>query len=880
MKKLYGNPVGSSWRKWDLHIHSKHSKETSAKLSVEDIFKKAIEKEISVIAITDHSNVEALDEAWKLYESTFEKDGKTYNYNDYINFIPGMELKTDKGNKPIHLIALFPQYIQKDGYQEKVDTAFLKSEFLSKLSCTDSNIRAAGEGNYDKGLLSINVNFETACDLAREMGGITVVHNGSKSNGFDGGLTHSQLNPSEDEILNTFNYLKTNLMTKYIDVCELPSLSKSNLKSKEFYLEVFNKPCIHCSDSHSEYTGEKYTFIKADPTFEGLKQIIFEPKNRVHLGGSVPIDPIYRIDKVTIDFPQETRLGEEEFCLTGSNELYFSPNLTCIIGGRGSGKSTVLNLIHEKLLPLQNRFFEKHTLSMDGDKKLKDYVKIDDDDDEKYIEFLSQNEIEEFALDHGKFTKAIFSRLNKLDESNELEEHSETLSLHLNRIEEIIKYQQNLSALKKKKADCSKELITNKKLVSSLEDNRYTSITKNIQSIDEELQTISSSKKRLSNIVKDLETVLKKYNTNVKTLNLYDEHYKSIIGIISQKFMDIKTKDSYERIKQHESSLERQLTHARKELSDFLEERGLSGENLKDISEANQNINRFSRLIKGIEEDTMVIANEIREFQHNEELQIKYEEKISEMLTMLNQSLLKLNEHVKTIELKYQFNDEMANSIFLERVKEKFTTNEMFNSLRTNDIKKYLFCCDPKEVSEQKKFLEALAKVGNKTKTYKSLYQVFSDESNFEVYKLLIAKVYSDVEQFKMIKVYYDGKPLENTSFGQRCTAAIVVLLLLGNNPIIIDEPEAHLDSSLIADYLVEMIKESKLKRQIIFATHNANFVINGDAELIHFLGIGEDRKTTFSHLTIENTKYRKNLLRLEGGQRAFEQREKRYQFK
>lgn len=117
MKKLYENPVGSSWRKWDLHIHSKHSKESSAKLSVEDIFKKAIEKEISVIAITDHSNVEALDEAWKLYESTFEKDGKTYTYKDDINFIPGVELKTDKGNKPIHLIALFPQYIQKEGYQ-------------------------------------------------------------------------------------------------------------------------------------------------------------------------------------------------------------------------------------------------------------------------------------------------------------------------------------------------------------------------------------------------------------------------------------------------------------------------------------------------------------------------------------------------------------------------------------------------------------------------------------------------------------------------------------------------------------------------------------------------------------------------------------------
>jgi hypothetical protein len=177
VKKLYESPTGSTWRKWDLHIHSKFSKETAAKLSVEDIFNNAVEKEISVIAITDHSNVKSLDDVWRVYNSTFEKDGETYHYKDYVNFIPGVELKTDKGNKPIHLIALFPQYIQMGEYKEKVDTSFLMTEYLSQLSCTDSNIRAVGSGDYDKGLFSINVNFERACNLARELGGITVVHN-------------------------------------------------------------------------------------------------------------------------------------------------------------------------------------------------------------------------------------------------------------------------------------------------------------------------------------------------------------------------------------------------------------------------------------------------------------------------------------------------------------------------------------------------------------------------------------------------------------------------------------------------------------------------------------------------------------------------------
>jgi predicted ATP-dependent endonuclease of OLD family len=96
------------------------------------------------------------------------------------------------------------------------------------------------------------------------------------------------------------------------------------------------------------------------------------------------------------------------------------------------------------------------------------------------------------------------------------------------------------------------------------------------------------------------------------------------------------------------------------------------------------------------------------------------------------------------------------------------------------------------------------------------------------------------------------------------------------NNPIILDEPEAHLDSSLIANYLVNLIKEQKKNRQIIFATHNANFVINADADLIIKLS-NEDGITSSNSFTIENLEYRNSLLNLEGGLDAFEKREKKY---
>jgi predicted ATP-dependent endonuclease of OLD family len=103
----------------------------------------------------------------------------------------------------------------------------------------------------------------------------------------------------------------------------------------------------------------------------------------------------------------------------------------------------------------------------------------------------------------------------------------------------------------------------------------------------------------------------------------------------------------------------------------------------------------------------------------------------------------------------------------------------------------------------------------------------------------------------------------------------------LGNNPIIIDEPEAHLDSLLISNYLVEVIKDRKRSRQIVFATHNANFVVNGDAELIHILSIDETSQSTMiKSTTIENQETRETLIGLEGGFEAFKKRENKYQYR
>lgn len=151
------------------------------------------------------------------------------------------------------------------------------------------------------------------------------------------------------------------------------------------------------------------------------------------------------------------------------------------------------------------------------------------------------------------------------------------------------------------------------------------------------------------------------------------------------------------------------------------------------------------------------------------------------------------------------------------------------------------------------------------------LDSIFQSEDNLKIFRIIRDKHLYDVGEYKRIEIRYDRKGIEQASFGQRCTAAIVVLLLFGNHPIIIDEPEAHLDSSLIANYLVPLIKSVKRNRQIIFATHNANFVVNGDSEKIFVLK--NDGITSIVETTIEDIGNRCELLKLEGGKEAFEKR-------
>jgi len=120
-------------------------------------------------------------------------------------------------------------------------------------------------------------------------------------------------------------------------------------------------------------------------------------------------------------------------------------------------------------------------------------------------------------------------------------------------------------------------------------------------------------------------------------------------------------------------------------------------------------------------------------------------------------------------------------------------------------------------------------------------------------------------------------RSIQEGSPGQKTAALLAFLLSYGEEPLILDQPEDDLDNHLIYDLIVAQLREVKRKRQIIVVTHNANIVVNGDAEMIAALAArgGETQQECLGSL--QERKVRDTICDvMEGGRTAFEQRYRR----
>lgn len=314
-------PKGAEWRKWDLHFHTPSSYDYKDKsVTNETIIEKLLKNNISLVAVTDHHIIDVARIKQLQYL------GKLKN----ISVLPGIEFLSDtRGDDPVHFIGIFPEYCKLD---------YVWGQIKNK---TDIK-KVDGEGKKPN---EVYCNLLDTAKLIKELGGIVTIHAGSKSNTIEN-VTHAiphSAAQKED-------------ISKTIDIFELgdeKDVIDYKTKVTQFLKKKFNlhHPLILCSDNHNcnEYKLKQNCWIKADPTFEGLKQVLNEPEDRVYIGERPAI--LDKIDKNRTKYIKELTVSQ----IDGYDEtqgvwfknvtIPFNSELVAIIGNKGSGKSAIADII-------------------------------------------------------------------------------------------------------------------------------------------------------------------------------------------------------------------------------------------------------------------------------------------------------------------------------------------------------------------------------------------------------------------------------------------------------------------------------------------------------------------------------------------------------
>ncbi|MFK7803124.1 MAG: TrlF family AAA-like ATPase [Anaerolineae bacterium] len=135
--------------------------------------------------------------------------------------------------------------------------------------------------------------------------------------------------------------------------------------------------------------------------------------------------------------------------------------------------------------------------------------------------------------------------------------------------------------------------------------------------------------------------------------------------------------------------------------------------------------------------------------------------------------------------------------------------------------------------------------------------------------------------QLKVGEVYRSLTPptgVAGLSTGQKCTAILSLILVERDTPLIIDQPEDDLDNAFIFSEIVQTLRREKERRQFIIATHNANIPVSGDAELIMLMKADERHGWIECSGSIDDPAIREPVENiLEGGREAFRLRQSKY---
>jgi predicted ATPase len=854
---------GSEWRKWDLHFHTPSSHDYENKsITNKEIIDELKSKNISVVAITDHHFIDVKR----------IKDLQSIAGDD-ITILPGIEFCSELGgSESIHFIGIFP---------ENSDMESIWTTIQGTVGLTKQNIEA--KGGYE----NVQCDLIDTCDLIHRLGGLTSVHAGTKTN---------TVESIKNNILNKMQQ-KRRILSDSIDILELGKVvDEEDYKNIVFKSIGFSLPMIICSDNHNinTYTLKENLWIKANPTFEGLKQIAFEPVERVKLQPSKPEEKAgyHVIDSVAIN--------ENEFW---SNEIFFNPNLNTIIGGRSTGKSTLLKCIAKKitpnteLSPKERDFISNHVGSMT--------IKWQDGEsgENRDIEFFPQSHMYEIANDPKRTDSLIQDIIRQKDTDSNFTAYENFCSSNrteiINKTGNIFQLQTEIDSLKKNlkekgdKEGIEKEIKTLEEKIKGI--NSGSAISKEELAVFEEaVKSISLKEQTIQTLKIDLETfkILKTrsiVNTSLEyEFNSLSDKSRENISAVFTTLSQEANKKWQEQIGIKEVELNKNIQDLNSEISKLKE--------TEIFKKGQQNLdsNKQYQVFKDKLEEERKKLNVITEIEKTiakvtaqkellktaiVDLHFQYYSKVKGLTTKL-----KLNYNGIEIESKFRCNDDSQREFFEGRLNQRSGERQRY-------VKDFI---TNYAVNIKSLIGDFITRALTNQIEYKGSY------INSNVTSELLSTNWFEISY----KLTYQNDTFYDMSPGKQAFVILKLLLEFSEKscPILIDQPEDSLDNRAIYNELVKYLKDKKKERQVIIVTHNPNVVVSADAEQIivanqdgkdspneasmkfqYVSGALEFSKPVDDKISfiLKSKGIREHVCEiLEGGEDAFKQRERKYAIK
>lgn len=667
--------------------------------------------------------------------------------------------------------------------------------------------------------------------------------------------------------------------------------------------------------------GKAFTWVKmSELTFEGLRQVFLDYEHRC-INYLQLQDMGIDYDPNTITHNYVSGINLSRFSHIEDINMRFSPYLNCIVGGRGTGKSTLVESIKcgldsSKLLSecaiidntLQDggtieTFFnfgstEKYGVRCIRSKKNKSFTYENetgavDNPPEFKIDFYGQKDIYNL-IDQEKSDSTDKSPLLKMvDEiiqsklysiTDEISQAvSELLRLSSEYLD-IVKKTKNLASIK---TEITKdESLLSRFKASGLEEKRkrFECIDQGIKltrkdalTYQQYLQTIIDSfQKKRNEYGLTLARLSDDKTLNADAISLIDSLLKSCDTVIDTLLTEQQTINTQINIFES-SDIHVKKTELEGEYLELVNTVKVTGvENIQTIQNRLQENRQRKTELEALQEQSKTILEQIK---------TQIDQFVSKLFELTHKRKDAIDE-IKTEGIKISITP-ISNI-----VKWKNCLQKEFGRTTFEDdfmkISEYILCKE-NNYENYKAFLlfiltseeDMLNKISTELSLQPRFVALWKDKSSNGTLSALVNVIPEDKIEIKIIQ-NTEEIDINAGSPGQKCAALLTLILNIGDNPLIIDQPEDDLDNSLIYNLVVKSIREMKNRRQIIIVTHNPNIPVLGDAEGIIILERNKKGKVDFRGRKkagcIEEKLIRTGICEImEGGEAAFKKREEKY---